>query len=30
MSLKRNKPGIYKIEMYNGEKYIGACNVKLR
>ncbi len=24
------KPGVYKIEMYNGEKYIGSCNVKLR
>jgi myosin heavy subunit len=24
------KPGTYKIEMYNGEKYIGSCNVKLR
>lgn len=24
------KSGIYKIEMYNGEKYIGSCNVKLR
>lgn len=27
---EKQKPGIYKIEMYNGEKYIGACNVKLR
>jgi predicted nucleic acid-binding Zn-ribbon protein len=26
----KQKPGIYKIEMFNGEKYIGACNVKLR
>ncbi|MGE5394119.1 MAG: hypothetical protein ACM3P1_05195 [Candidatus Saccharibacteria bacterium] len=26
----KQKPGIYKIEMYNGDKYIGACNVKLR
>lgn len=24
------KPGIYTIEMYNGEKYIGSCNLKLR
>lgn len=24
------KPGIYKISMYNGDKYVGACNVKLR
>jgi len=24
------KAGIYKIEMYNGKSYIGACNVKLR
>jgi len=27
---QKQKPGIYKIEIYNGEKYIGACNVKLR
>lgn len=27
---EKQKPGIYKIEMYNGDKYIGACNVKLR
>ncbi|HAQ19312.1 MAG TPA: hypothetical protein DCR40_08795 [Prolixibacteraceae bacterium] len=27
---EKQKPGIYKIEMFNGEKYIGACNVKLR
>jgi hypothetical protein len=26
----KQKPGLYKIEMYNGDKYIGACNVKLR
>lgn len=24
------KPGVYKIEMYNGDRYIGTCNVKLR
>lgn len=24
------KPGVYKVEMFNGKKYIGACNVKLR
>lgn len=24
------KPGIYKIEMYNEDRYIGTCNVKLR
>jgi hypothetical protein len=24
------KAGIYKIEMLNGEKYIGSCNVRLR
>ncbi|MDP2336447.1 MAG: hypothetical protein Q8N05_08370 [Bacteroidota bacterium] len=27
---EKQKPGIYQIEMYNGEKYIGSCNVKLR
>lgn len=27
---EKQKPGIYKIEMYDGDKYIGACNVKLR
>ena len=27
---EKQKPGIYKIEMYNGDKYIGSCNVKLR
>lgn len=27
---EKSKPGIYKIEMYNDDKYIGACNVKLR
>jgi peptidoglycan hydrolase CwlO-like protein len=27
---EKQKPGIYKIEMYNNSKYIGACNVKLR
>lgn len=26
----KQKPGVYKIEMYNNDKYIGACNVKLR
>lgn len=26
----KQKPGLYQIEMYNGEKYIGTCNVKLR
>jgi len=24
------KPGVYKIEMFNGGKYMGSCNVKLR
>ncbi len=24
------KAGVYKVEMFNGEKYVGACNVKLR
>jgi predicted nucleic acid-binding Zn-ribbon protein len=27
---EKQKPGLYQIEMYNGEKYIGTCNVKLR
>ena len=27
---EKQKSGIYKIEMYNHDKYIGACNVKLR
>lgn len=27
---EKQKPGLYRIEMYNGEKYIGTCNVKLR
>ncbi len=27
---EKQKPGIYKIEIYNGDKYIGTCNVKLR
>lgn len=27
---EKQKPGIYKIEMFNNDKYIGACNVKLR
>lgn len=24
------KPGLYKVALYNGEKYIGSCNIKLR
>ncbi len=27
---EKQKPGIYKIEMFNEDLYIGACNVKLR
>lgn len=27
---ERLKSGVYKVEIYNREKYIGSCNVKLR
>jgi hypothetical protein len=27
---ERQKPGLYKIEMYNADKYVGTVNVKLR
>lgn len=27
---EKQKPGVYNIEIFNGDKYIGACNVKLR
>lgn len=27
---QKQKPGIYKIEMYNVGKYIGSCNIRLR
>jgi peptidoglycan hydrolase CwlO-like protein len=27
---EKQKPGVYSIEIFNGDKYIGACNVKLR
>jgi hypothetical protein len=27
---EKQKPGLYQIEMYNVEKYVGTINVKLR